>query len=166
MHTVTRPALLLLLAALACVACAQGGREAPPTPFERLPQVDLTLGETRIRARVVTTFADRRRGLGGVRHLGADEGMLFVYPDLDRRQFWMRGCLIALDIAFLGADGSVLLLETLPPPSGETGRAASTRSSPPSAFVLEVEAGFFERNGLGVGTVVHIPAVVERRTAE
>jgi len=166
MRTLALPGLLLLLACVVWVACARERQNADPTPLGQLPQVELIVGATRVRAHVVLTYADRKRGLGGVRQLANDEGMLFVYRDLERRQFWMRDCWIPLDIAFLGEDGHVLQLETLSPPAAGTERTPRTRLSPPSAYVLEVEAGFFQRHGLGVGTVVQIPAEVRRTAAE
>jgi uncharacterized membrane protein (UPF0127 family) len=114
-------------------------------------------------------------GLSGVTHLDPDEGMLFVYRDRSNRRFWMKGCLMSLDIAFLdedpgAGDGRLIVRQfaTLPAPApGATDenmpRAASRR---PVRFILEMPGGWFGRNGLGEGTAVDLPAALRRMAVE
>jgi uncharacterized membrane protein (UPF0127 family) len=66
----------------------------------------------------------------------------------------MRNTYIPLDIAYLAADGTVLeivhgvpLDETILTPQQ------------PYRYVLEVNGGWFERHGLGVGAKVSIPSL-------
>ena len=56
----------------------------------------------------------RERGMGGVASIGPDEGMLFVFPGSEQHNFWMRDCLIGLDIAFIDAAGFVTAVHTMP----------------------------------------------------
>ncbi len=88
--------------------------------------------------------------------------MLFVFPRPAAEPFWMRGCLVPLDIAWLDASGRVLHLEEgLPPcredpcPTWAPRRAAS--------FVIEVAAGEARRLGIVPGAVVLLAPLGEGR---
>lgn len=50
----------------------------------------------------------RSRGLMGVNALGPADGMAFRYPAPHATYFWMKNTLLALSIAFYGADGAFL----------------------------------------------------------
>ncbi len=112
-----------------------------------------------IRVRVASTREQHYRGLTGVR-LAADEGMLFVYagPKQDRG-FWMKGCVMALDIAWLSDDLRVTRIDTLPAPRpDETDGTMPRASSPgPVRYILEMPGGWFERHGLKAGARVRVP---------
>lgn len=100
----------------------------------------------------------RQRGLMFRQSMNELAGMLFVFPGDRSGGFWMRNTLIPLDIAYLGADGTVLEIVHGVPLSLETLTPAQ-----PYRYTLEVNAGWFERQGFGVGDVVAIPAGVEAR---
>ena len=150
---------------MASAACAdrEAGRLHQPAPFER---VQITVGDVPVTVRVVNSSADRARGLAGVQDLRPDAGMLFLYRKPRVQHFWMKGCLIALDIAFLDENGRVLQVDTLDPPLRSNATPARTRRPPPSAMVLEMPAGFFQRHGLGDGSLVAIPDDVRRIEAD
>jgi len=162
------PLLLLVLSA----ACAGEGEKRPaPPPVKRrtgsTPGVraiphnprgaklfPLRLDHVPIWVRLATSDKQRKRGLSGVASLAADEGMLFIYKRAARKSFWMKDCLISLDIAFLSGEGRVLKWRTLPPPSRTDPDAAlpSVDSGVPVRFVLELSGGFFKRHGLDLGS--------------
>ena len=158
------PSSLAPILLLALAACAD--REAPPTSAPTAAElVGLDVGGVPVRVRLAATSAQRARGLAGVASLAPDEGMLFLYPDARPRQFWTQGCLIALDVAFLDAAGTVLHVDTLQPP-GRGGEMPRSRRSAPSTDVLEVPAGFFAPHDLGAGPQVTLPERVHRVPAK
>ena len=158
---------LLVLALLLVVGACAGEGVAPSAQDPATPDtVGLEVGDVRVEARVAMTHAARQRGLMGVEGLGANEGMLFVYRAPERRRFWMRGCLMALDIAFLDEDGVVVQVDTLPPPASPTAEPEETRLSPPAVHALEMRAGWFAEHALGVGTRVRIPPSIQRVRAD
>ena len=120
-----------------------------------------------VRVEVVSTNTARRRGLGGRPRLDDDAGMLFVYDRAEPRAFWMKDCLLALDIAYLDAGGRVVDLVTLPPgaglPDGDVPRSPTSR---PALYVLETNAGWFEARGIGVGARIDVGAAVRGVVAE
>jgi len=156
-------ALLAVLGSTLGAGCAESIRRTRPADAVT---ASLDVGGIPIEARVVTKRAEREHGLMGVTALGEREGMLFVYASLRPHGFWMKGCLIPLDVAFLDARGVVLQVDTLQPPTTPGGEPARTRRSPPARYALEVVGGFFARHGLGVGTRVRIPSTVNADRAD
>ena len=105
-----------------------------------------------LKAEIADTPASQTWGLMGRKHLGKDSGMLFVFPRNRRLSFWMANTYIPLDIAFIGDDGRVRQIEKMAP--------LSTRSIPSREecrYALEVNEGWFSKNGIQVGAQVAMP---------
>lgn len=144
------------------------GRSAGPiTPADGVTRWRATVGGVGVRVRVARTHSERLRGLSGVK-LAADEGMFFMYRSKGLPGFWMQGCVVGLDIAWLTDDLRVLKVDTLAAPGPGTTDATMPRASAsePVRFVLEMPAGWFTRQSLGAGARVSVPAALLRRGAE
>ena len=100
----------------------------------------------------------RARGLMFRESMDERAGMLFVFAGEQWGGFWMRNTLIPLDIAYLDADGTVLQIVQGTPLSEDVLWADQGYW-----YTLEVNGGWFERHGLGVGDAVAIPAGLEAR---
>lgn len=103
---------------------------------------------------IADTAEKRTQGLMNITSLSEDIGMLFVFSDAAPRTFWNKNTYIDLDIIWIHED-RVVGISHLPaiPKSGTIG----TVSSPGNArFVLEVNAGWAERQGIGVGSKVQV----------
>lgn len=116
----------------------------------------------RLQVEIARTAAERATGLMERDHLAADAGMLFVYaadqpPD---NGFWMYRTRIALDIAFLGADGEIRAIRTMTPCRGEAPSCPSYSPGRPYRAALEVNAGYFARHAITVGDCVTLPGSV------
>jgi uncharacterized protein len=85
---------------------------------------------------VVSTEADRAKGLMFVEHMPLNRGMLFVFEEPDRHGFWMHNTLIPLDIVPLAEDGTIL--ETL---NGVPHSTDTLVPATPVLRMLEVNAG-------------------------
>jgi uncharacterized protein len=125
-----------------------------PTPDPRplVVVASATGGHTReLRVEIAATPVERTRGLQHREHLDEDAGMLFLFEQPSTIGFWMKDTLIPLDIAYLGPDGTVQEVHRGEP-------LDETILWPVQAFysVLEVNAGWFERNGFGVGDRVSL----------
>jgi uncharacterized membrane protein (UPF0127 family) len=84
-----------------------------------------------------------------------ERGMLFVFPEEQRRQFWMKDTIIPLDIAFMRSDGQIVKVHTMAP--------LETRLYPsvmPALMALEVNAGVLHKLGIAEGDKVEIPESV------
>ncbi|MBI4134708.1 MAG: DUF192 domain-containing protein [Candidatus Sungbacteria bacterium] len=117
----------------------------------------VTIGErTFIRAEVVTSVADRARGLSGRTGLPDGKGMLFVTEKPERQVFWMKSMRIPIDIVWI-RDGTVIgMQEKVPiPPLGTPDVSLKRYPSPgPVDRVLEVRSGFVEDHRVKVGDAV------------
>jgi uncharacterized membrane protein (UPF0127 family) len=82
--------------------------------------------------------------------MGEEEGMLFVFAAPHRAAFYMRNTLIPLSGAYMDPDGRILEIHEMKPKDERPIPAASDRIQ----FVLETRQGWFERHGVGVGTLV------------
>ncbi|ASQ90590.1 hypothetical protein CHL67_06335 [Prosthecochloris sp. GSB1] len=102
----------------------------------------------RLDVEIADTPEKRKKGLMGRRLLGKNEGMLFAYDDSSIRHFWMKNTVIHLDIAFMDRHmviGSVVSTGAL------NDSATVYSSSAPARYVLEVNRGWLERNGIAPG---------------
>ncbi|CAO1667733.1 MULTISPECIES: DUF192 domain-containing protein [Salinicola] len=136
---------------------------AVPAWAETLPRQTVILDDGRhehtLHVEVARTASERARGLMERESLAENAGMLFLY---DREQpgsnaYWMYKTRIPLDIAFIGGDGVIRSLRTMPPC-----HATSSRDCPvypagaPFWAALEANAGYFDAHDLAVGDRVDL----------
>jgi uncharacterized protein len=139
---------LIRTAALVCFLWG-GGLSCRGALRSDLPVVTLRAGGAVVHAEVADQEATRDSGLMFRRELGRDDGMLFVFPDSQKRYFWMKNTLIPLSIAFMDSGGKILNILEMPPQTEQT-----FASDGPARFALEMNAGWFERQGLRAGDVI------------
>jgi len=131
-------ALTLIVLAQA-TACAQ---EAAPAPT-----VQLTAGIHLIHAEVADDEYLRERGLMYRTSLAPNHGMLFVFDSADTYCMWMRNTLIALSVAFLDDEGTVVNIEEMKP---QTEQSHCARR--PVRYALEMSGQWFSRHGVQPGS--------------
>ena len=166
-----RPLLAIVFVLFSCASTqkpadppvrAEPVRAAPttrPTPPEPPAFVDVGMGDASIRAAVARTSGARGLGLMGRASLAAGEGMIFLYPSPSDHSFWMKGCLISLDVLYVADDGTVLGMRTLPPPApNATGEEMPRYLSPtPCRIVFEVAGGGAASRGVKSGSKLRLP---------
>lgn len=143
---------------LAVALCGASGCRPQPRPIRPVPlnMTELTVGSRKVLAELAVTPRARQTGLMFRRELPEDTGMLFVFPDVEPRGFYMRNCLMDIDLAYLDLQGTIIDLHSM---KVETSQSLQTDykhyySSQPVAYALEMEGGWFARHGLGVGDSV------------
>jgi len=131
--------------------------KSSPTP---VAQETVTINGKAIQVSVASTNDTRTKGLSGVASLAQNSGMLFVF---DTKQvtplFWMKDMLIPLDIIWIG-NGKVAKIDEnvpAPPPNTPDGKLKTYSAGAPIDYVLEVNAGFCDKNNITVGDNVTIP---------
>jgi uncharacterized membrane protein (UPF0127 family) len=92
--------------------------------------------------------------------LPGDRAMLFVFGEDTQTGFWMKDTSIALSIAFIAEDGTILDIQEMEPLSTEAHQPPG-----PYRYALEVNQGWFRRHGFGPGDRVEVPDSVEALTA-
>ena len=120
-----------------------------PAPQRGLDAIDLSIGLKRIRAEVARAPEERRMGLMGRLDLEPDAGMLFVFPEVGPRSFWMKDTPLALAIAFIADDGRIVDIAEM-----RAYDTNETRSRAPSRYALEMRSGWFHANGIRPGSRV------------
>jgi len=154
--------VLILLSALIFLKItnqnqAELDQKITPTVNEK-PKV--VIGNATIFVDVAKTTEDQQKGLSGRESLQQNEGMLFLFEDDTYQGFWMKDMLIPIDIIWI-KDGRIIYIHNNVNPQPGVPDEKLTLYAPPVAIdrVLEVNAGFSERNGIEVGDSVDISAL-------
>lgn len=157
--------VLLALALLLPSALAAG--EAPRVVRKAgVPALDtLQVGRGRLAIEVANNDSLRVQGLSGRSSLGWNQGMLFVFPEAERRSFWMIDCHFDIDIAYIAPDGTIrdiltMRIEPGVPPESLARYPSSTRDI---QYALEVNRGWFSAHGIRVGQ--KLEGVLKHRAA-
>jgi len=108
---------------------------------------------------IADTDERRRTGLMRRQNLGRDEGMLLVFPMPRIQQIWMLNTPMPLDVGFFDADGVLLNSVSMSPDGGRT----IHESTGPAVYALEMNIGWFERNGISPRAQLNLPYAIEGR---
>jgi uncharacterized membrane protein (UPF0127 family) len=112
-------------------------------------KIPLYIRNLEIQAEVAATAAERAKGLMGRKHLGKDDGMLFIFESEAIHGFWMKNTLIALSIAFIDRDGKIVAITDMKP------LTLNSHDPPrPILYALEMNQGWFAEHGIRVGEVI------------
>jgi uncharacterized protein len=103
-----------------------------------------------ISVEIAETEEQRTQGLMGRTRMDERQGMLFIFPDEEYRSFWMVNTPLSLDIIYVNSDRKIVTIRRNTVPFSEE----SIPSSAPARFVIEVNAGFCDRNGIVEGGTV------------
>jgi uncharacterized membrane protein (UPF0127 family) len=145
---------LVAFAALA-VACGDAPAAAPSTvqtPSARQVTIQGDGHSETLNVEVAATPPERQQGLMFRQELDDSAGMLFLFPADDSVGFWMKNTYIPLTIAFIDSSGRVVELR-----DGRPLDETVLTPAHPYRYALEVNQGWFERHGLGVGARLTLP---------
>jgi uncharacterized membrane protein (UPF0127 family) len=121
----------------------------------------LKVANVALNIEIADTEEKRQKGLGGRKSLAEGSGMLFVFPQKQVfPSFWMKGMLIPLDMIWINKGFVVKIDKNVPAPAAETPDSKLPFYRPNSAvdYVLEVNAGFSDKNGIKIGDSVDLVA--------
>ena len=82
--------------------------------------------------------------------LGVDAGMLFLFPQDEDLQFWMKNTPLPLDMIFIDVSRTVVGIVANARPFSTQTRGIGK----PSRYVLEVRGGFCTGHGIATGDKV------------
>ncbi|MBI2190442.1 MAG: DUF192 domain-containing protein [Planctomycetes bacterium] len=116
-----------------------------PAP-QQLSKIYLQIKEIHIHVEVAETEEQRAKGLMFRDSLPEDQGMLFVYPADEKVRFYMLNVRFPLSVAFIGSDWQIQQIEDMQPRE-----EMPVYSQHPIRYVLEMNEGWFERHGVGLG---------------
>lgn len=111
-------------------------------------------GENLLTVEIADTPAKRASGLMWRSYLSEGEGMLFVFGDEGKRNFWMKNTLIPLDIIFISASKKIIGITSNAKPCEADMNCSYITSEENAKYVLEVNGGDTETLGIQVGDSV------------
>jgi uncharacterized membrane protein (UPF0127 family) len=117
--------------------------------FAQMPMLELNAGIHLIRAEVANTFDSRAQGLMFRKSLGANRGMLFVFPDVAPHCMWMKNTYVPLSVAFMDEQGAIVSIHDMQPLNESSHCAAK-----PARYALEMNQGWFAQKGIKPGAKI------------
>jgi len=109
----------------------------------------------RFTVEVAETPETQTRGLMERSTLAPNAGMLFIFPDVAPRAFWMMHTLIPLDMLFIAADGRIINMKDNAPPCEPPRHCPTYHSTAPAKYVLEIAGGRASALDIRAGDQVH-----------
>ncbi len=132
-----------------------------PTPAasdgEKTLTEDVLLQGHMITMELALTSEQRATGLMGRESLADDRGMLFVFPDTKPYPaevgFWMKNCLMPIDVIFISREGKITAIHEMHPPQPGTPDNELTvySSNGQVQFAIELRGGLAGELDLQVG---------------
>ncbi len=155
----TRRFWLLIVPLLLLVASCSGDDDKPASKpgsqgDGRTPITFVTKSGKKptLYAEIAQTIPELNLGLSKRDSMPPDVGMLFVLP-FRGPGFWMKDTTIPLSVAFIAPCGFIVGMADMQPRSEQLHQAEAEYK-----FGLEVNQGWFAKNGIAVGDKVDIPA--------
>ena len=114
----------------------------------------IKIGNKTLKVKLAITPSQQRQGLMNVEGMGPtklpkDEGMLFIYRREEILSFWMKNTSLPLSIAFIDECGFITEIRDMEPMGMDR-----VRSAKPAQYALEVNRGWFSKNGVKIGDKV------------
>lgn len=143
-------ALIAICAAVFFVYAVIQSKKTKQTP-------KVVIDEHEINVWVARSNQELSKGLGRVSQMNENQGMIFIFAQKNiRPSFWMKGMLISLDMIWIN-DGKVAQIhKDVPPPQSPTDNLPLYTPDQPIDYVLEVNAGFSDRNEIKIGDSVEL----------
>ena len=148
---------LLYIVAILCISGTftnqSHGQQVPQRGLATMAlEVVSKSGRHQFSVELATTYQQQAIGMMGRTKLDPDKGMFFVYGQAERRSYWMKGCLIYLDIIYIRENGRIANIIRNAAPGDENPR----HSRGPVLAVLELAGGRAQELGIRPGDqVVH-----------
>jgi uncharacterized membrane protein (UPF0127 family) len=156
-----------LLIVFSAAGCGQGTMvttaapdDSAAEPSERVLHMDhaqpklttlkLYLADKTVTAEVAKSIKEIATGMMFRESMGENEGMLFVFGRPHQTSFYMKNTIVPLSGAYIDSEGKILEIHKMEPHN----QAGIPSKKDNIQFVLEMNQGWFEKNGISVGTRV------------
>lgn len=131
-------------------ATIAGAQELPRSEL----LVETASSQFRFEVEVADDPSERAKGLMFRESLADNAGMLFLYPEPQEVEFWMKNTPLSLDMVFVRQDGTIARIAERTTPFSEEMIASGEQVS----AVLEVKGGMMRQLGIAVGDRLRHPA--------
>jgi len=145
----------LIIVSIICLSsCKKDNKDFTPVEIEFKKEGELTLYKStsdsiiaKLDIEIADTDYDVQTGLMYRNSMKENRGMLFVFPSMQERFFYMKNTRIALDLIYLDEKKTIVSFQENAKPLDE----ASLPSQVPAQYVLEINAGLAEKWLLEIG---------------
>src|SRR3989304_2748950 len=111
-------------------------------------------------ARFTVEIADEPRkwaqGLMNRRSLAAGSGMIFIFPESEVQEFWMKDTLLPLDMLFADGEGKSITIHENAPACLPPRTCPTYQSTAPVLYVLEINGGMSHKKGIRLGDFLQL----------
>jgi uncharacterized protein len=131
-------------------------------PGVQLPVEELQIKGVLFELELALTPEERAEGLMGREKIAKNGGMLFVFPAEPpyptELGFWMKNCLVPIDLLFLDPSGKVVVIHEMEPPlpGVPDHELPAYRSGAPAQFAIELKGGRAAELGVAIGDVIEL----------
>jgi uncharacterized membrane protein (UPF0127 family) len=133
---------------------------APPQGKpQSLPDMGMFIGKQKFLIEVAVSEEQQGIGLMYRDSMPSDHGMIFVFPDEEPREFWMKNTRIPLDILYLDREGRVVSIKQMKPFD-----LTGVPSDYPAMYAIELNEGGAAAAGVKVGDIVKVPPLPDAAT--
>ena len=152
---------LLVFQAVSCKDNSKGPEPVDPLSGYVTPLASevMTIGGEDFIVELAYTRQSRANGLMFRKNLPSNAGMLFIFARSDYRQFYMKNCLIDLDILYIRASGRIDSITTMKAPLPNEPLILYP-SNKPVKYALELPVGTAKRLKLRPNQKLNLPARV------
>ncbi len=108
-----------------------------------------------ITVELAETEEQHAQGLMFREKMSENQGMLFIFKDEEIRNFWMKNTLINLDIGYFARNRKLIDVQQMKAVTSVLQQDLPTYPSrQPAQYALEMNEGWFKKNGLPEGSVL------------
>ena len=134
--------MILVLAGGSLLLISMGGKE-------KLEKRVLSVKGLDVEVEIADNSETRRTGLMYRKSMPENSGMLFIFESDQRLSFWMKNTIIPLSIAYISSKGEIMEIYDMKP---ESLKPVDSINS--VRYALEMNQGWFERNGVKPGDMI------------
>lgn len=135
--------------------CHSSTNTTTSLPQKQVAITSVMIGKKTVKVEVMDTDEKRSQGLSGRTALPDGQGLLFDFTNVDNRLpgFWMKEMLFDIDILWIADNKVIAINRNVPKPDPNIPLRQLPVYYPPAEvdYVLEVPAGFSERNKIEIG---------------
>lgn len=114
----------------------------------------IQINQAEVLIEIAGSATSRAQGLSGRESLGEKQGMFFIFEEAELHSFWMKDMLFSLDIIWIDKDFKIVDIDRNITPESFP---MLFQPSSPVNYVLEVNAGWTEKNNVRVGDRIEFP---------
>ena len=152
--------LLMMLGAVGALS-----QDKPKDDEKKLPKEQIVIGDETFKLEVAADVETRAQGLMNREKIDEHGGMIFIYKRARVRSFWMKNCLVDIDLLYLDGRGRIVSMHKMKkePARSENEsvidyerRLKRYPSRRPAQFIIELQAGSIDRLKPKVGQTIEL----------